>query len=99
MSLAKTLFSKDRELSSNWNAVAKADWFGKVLTFARAELMEGTTLKPGEMEGAKRFENILLDLANLDAEHAHLPTSGLHHDYDSDTVYRPKPVVPENTTT
>lgn len=81
MSLAKELFNRDKELSSSWNAVAKSDWFGKVLLYARGALMEAD-LKPGEMEGAKRFENILTELANLAEPDVPTPKSGLTYDLE-----------------
>lgn len=85
---AKELFNKDRELSQSWNAVAKADWFGQVMLYARGALIE-SDLKPGELEGAKKFEGILSDLANLAEPEIPTPKSGIHHDVDK-TRYEPE---------
>jgi len=92
MSLTRDLFSRNTELVHSWSAVAHSDWFASVITHARAELMY-SDLKTGELEGARKLERILLELAEVEVESVQPISSGINHNLD--VVPRQKKTEPK----
>lgn len=90
----KELFRNNRALADQWNAVAKATWFSEVLMHARAQLFESEKISPEQIEGAKKLEAILLDLAEGDGEKSGALSPGLVHQIDNPGI-RPIPPKPK----
>lgn len=80
----KILFQKDKELSEWWAAVAHHDNFGKVLTYARAQMLERMKITADELSGSRVLENTLRTLADAESKPFGLPKSGIRHMTDAD---------------
>lgn len=80
----KTLFMKDKELASQLAAVTHGEWFLKCLAYVKAEMMDTPGIMTEHLLGARKFEQILLTLADGEEEfQMHVLTSGLRHDLDT----------------
>jgi len=78
---SKHSFQRNKELFSQWSAVANASWFADVLIHARSAMMEERCTAE-EMAGANRFVSIIINLCEADPPTPPMPTTGLVHDLD-----------------
>lgn len=79
MSNLKELFNRDKELAQKWGAVSHADYFEKALLFATGIMGEGDVTTE-QLAGAKKLKEILLTMADTEADFSNEPMSGLKHD-------------------
>jgi len=89
---SKELFLKNKPLREQWAAVAHADWFAEVCTYARAVLMDTNALSTEFLHGAIKFEDTLRELADEDSKAQEWAKPGLVHTLDN-----PKPTVQSST--
>lgn len=80
--IAKQLFLRDKPLAGYWVAIARADDFARVCTYARAELMEGRPTQE-QLTGAEMILDVLTRLADNEEPDVPFPSPGLHHNIDS----------------
>jgi hypothetical protein len=92
MSPTKTIFNKDKELRSQWAAVAASDWFQRVLMFARSEFIESNVTQE-QLSGAKQFERILVTIIDPDYTPPEPIRSPINHAIDNpqSTARKPQP--------
>lgn len=90
----KQIFQKtEADLSQWWSAVAHHDNFGKVLVFARAELLE-SSITTDQLKGAQLLADCLKSIATTDTRPLGLPKSGLNHaisDPETEKEQQPTP--------
>lgn len=80
MTNSQSQFLKDKELCKMWTAIALTDDFQKVVTYARAALLEGQSLTPDMMAGVNLLATTLVSLCDSQEQ---LPANfniGLVHD-------------------
>lgn len=80
MTNAQQQFTKDKTLCDKWTAIAVTDDFQKVITYARAAILEGGSLTPDMMTGVNLLATTLVTICNTEEP---LPSNydiGLVHD-------------------
>lgn len=77
----KELFLSDKELSNKWGAVAGSDWFGKVVVFARGQMLD-QKVTTEELEGVRKFVQVLQTISDFEQPSRPYPTAGLNRNLD-----------------
>lgn len=83
MGAAKDLLLKNTELRDRLASVTHADWFKTVLVYVSAEFNESCG-SADEFKGARKFRDILVDMAEEPPQRPVMPKPGLHHHIDRD---------------
>lgn len=77
----KETFLRRKELREQLAAVTHADWFKEAMVFIRAEMMS-SKVSTEELEGARKFEEVLMTIADFDTDNPAGPSTGLDHHLD-----------------
>lgn len=80
MTNSQTQFQKDEALLGYWTAIAMTDNFQKVITFARAAILEGGGLTPDMLAGVNLLATTLVTMVQTQEETAPNYNIGLVHD-------------------
>ncbi len=81
MTTPKLLFQKNKDLRDQLAAVTQSDWFAQCLVFARAEMLE-SGITADQLEGARRFVRVLVELPEVESTISEYPAPLLKHDFD-----------------
>jgi hypothetical protein len=82
MPSSKELFINDKILRDKLAAVTGSDWFAEALMYVRSELMDGEITEQ-ELSGAKKFQKILMTLADPTYVAPEPLKTGLTHNIDN----------------
>ena len=80
MTNAQIQFLKEKNLADKWTAIAVTDDFQKVITYARATLVEGGSLTPDMMAGVNLLATTLVSMCNAEEAPSMNYSTGLIHD-------------------
>ncbi len=84
----KETFLRQKELREKLAAVTHADWFKQAMIYVRSELMS-SKITTEELEGARKFEGLLMTIADFEVSEETAPKTGLHHDLDVAATRKP----------
>lgn len=80
MAAPKTILLQKKELRDWWLSVVKKNEFLEVMAFVMAELVHSRQVDQSQLIGARLLQEVMLTIADIEADIMELPGPGLRHD-------------------